>query len=96
MPDVWRGGPAGRRDHFIPAVVADEVRRAGGYEESRGWVLADLAAGWPLRYDFEAAREARAAGFEHVNLDLINGTPGGATPTGRPRWTPCSPPRSTT
>ncbi|WP_324276869.1 coproporphyrinogen-III oxidase family protein [Blastococcus brunescens] len=32
----------------------------------------------------EAAHEARAAGFEHVNLDLIYGTPGRPTPTGPP------------
>ena len=36
-----------------------------------------------------AAREARAAGFAHVNLDLIYGTPGETDDDLRRRWTPC-------
>ncbi|MCF6506587.1 hypothetical protein E9549_04065 [Blastococcus sp. MG754426] len=28
------------------------MNRAGGHAEALGWVLADLAAGWPLRHDY--------------------------------------------
>jgi len=34
----------------------------------------------------DCVRWARAAGFEHVSLDLIYGTPGRATTTGAARW----------
>lgn len=40
--------------------------------------------------------EARAAGFDHVNLDLIYGTPASPTTTGGPPWTPRSAPDPTT
>ena len=43
-----------------------------------------------------AAREARAAGFDHVNIDLIYGTPGSPTTTCGARSTPPSTPTSTT
>jgi len=45
---------------------ASFIRQLGGHTAARGWDGRAAAA----------AREARAAGFEHVNLDLIYGTPG--------------------
>lgn len=44
----------------------------------------------------DAAREALAAGFEHVSLDLIYGTPGSPTTTCCDRSTPRSRPASIT
>lgn len=66
MPDAWQG-PAGRRGHFVAAVAADEGRRAGGHGE---WVLADLAAGWPLRYDY-GPLTAAVAGRPDVAQALV-------------------------
>jgi len=42
---------ADRRAQFVAAVTSDEAHRLGGHREALGWVLADLAAGWPLSYD---------------------------------------------
>jgi hypothetical protein len=70
MPNVRRGGLAGRRGHFIAAVAADEADRAGGHEESLGWVLADLAAGWPMRYDY-GPLTAAVAGRPDVARALV-------------------------
>ena len=60
-------GAAGRRLH--PDLAGHAVRRAAGCW--RSWT-----AGTPPGRAAAAAREARDAGFDHVNLDLIYGTPG--------------------
>ncbi|MGV0717120.1 radical SAM family heme chaperone HemW [Mycolicibacterium sp. XJ662] len=60
----------------------DQLRAAGytrvslGMQSTAPHVLAVLDRVHSPGRALEAAREARAAGFEHVNLDLIYGTPG--------------------
>ncbi|GGG02865.1 hypothetical protein GCM10007304_16140 [Rhodococcoides trifolii] len=60
----------------------DEIRSAGytrvslGMQSAAPHVLAVLDRTHTPGRAVEAAREARAAGFDHVNLDLIYGTPG--------------------
>ncbi|MGY1619567.1 hypothetical protein ACI797_22735 [Geodermatophilus sp. SYSU D00691] len=51
MPGRSQDAPAGGRAYFVAAVADDEAHRRGGHRDALGWVLADLAAGWPLRYD---------------------------------------------
>jgi oxygen-independent coproporphyrinogen-3 oxidase len=64
-----------------PASLA-RLREAGftrvslGMQSAAAHVLAVLDRRHTPGRAVEAAREARAAGFEHVNLDLIYGTPG--------------------
>jgi hypothetical protein len=52
MPEMSLGMLARRRAQFVDAVDADRAHRAGGQREALGWVLSDLAAGWPLSYDY--------------------------------------------
>ena len=52
------------------------TRVSFGMQSGRGHVLAFLGRTHSATRPAEAAREARAAGFEHVSLDLIYGTPG--------------------
>ena len=60
----------------------DGIRRAGytrvslGMQSAAAHVLKVLDRAHTPGRPVAAAREARAAGFEHVNLDLIYGTPG--------------------
>ncbi len=70
MPDVAPGSTAARRIEFVAAVVADEAHRAGGHREALGWVLADLAAGWPLRYDY-GPLTAAVAGRPELTRALV-------------------------
>lgn len=89
MPDQWRGSPTDRRAQFVATVAADGVHRPGGHGESLGWVLADLAAGWPLRHDYgpltaavtgrpDVARAlVEAAGFVPTRIDYDGSQPDG-------------------
>ena len=69
--DGWVAeAPAGRRAHFVAAVGRDEAHRPGGHREALGWVLADLAAGWPLRYDY-GPLTAAVAGRPELTSALV-------------------------
>lgn len=63
-------------------LLFDQLREAGytrvslGMQSAAPHVLATLDRTHSPGRALGAAREARAAGFEHVNLDLIYGTPG--------------------
>jgi oxygen-independent coproporphyrinogen-3 oxidase len=66
----------------VDARALDALRASGftrvslGMQSAREHVLAVLDRGHTPGRATAAAREARAAGFEHVSLDLIYGTPG--------------------
>ncbi|MFC7571521.1 coproporphyrinogen-III oxidase family protein [Klenkia terrae] len=88
-------------ESVTPASLA--TLRAGGFtrislgmQSAAPHVLAVLDRRHTPGRAAEAAREARAAGFDHVNLDLIYGAPGSPTRTGTCRCRPCWTPPSTT
>src|SRR5438093_1513872 len=74
----------------VAATATSTPTRRGNWARPRhpprGWTGCASSWTWPHVYSaplrapprcsWAAAREARAAGFEHVNLDLIYGTPG--------------------
>src|SRR5215210_7626017 len=74
------------------------VHRAGGHAESLGWVLADVAAGWPLRYDYgpltlavvgrpDVARAlVAAAGFVPARIEYGSSNPDGRYVRWKHRW----------
>jgi hypothetical protein len=78
-----------RRAAFVAAVAAEGAHYADGHGEALGWVLADLAAGWPLTYDYgqltvavesrpELARALVAtAGFTPARLEYGDSCPDG-------------------
>lgn len=90
--------PADGRAQFVAAVAADEARRTGGHREALGWVLADLAAGWPLHYDYgplSAAVLARpdlaralvaTAGFVPARIEYETSSPDGRYLAWEHRW----------
>ncbi|MBB3084226.1 hypothetical protein [Geodermatophilus sabuli] len=98
MPGRSLEAPICRRAQFLAAVAEDEVHRPGGHGEALGWVLADLAAGWPLRNDYgpltaavagrpELARAlVAAAGFVPACIEYGEHSPGGRYVGWRHRW----------
>lgn len=61
---------------FDQLLAAGYTRVSLGMQSAAAHVLATLDRTHSPGRALAAAREARAAGFEHVNLDLIYGTPG--------------------
>ncbi|HEY3606975.1 MAG TPA: coproporphyrinogen-III oxidase family protein, partial [Pseudonocardiaceae bacterium] len=66
-------------EFFTGIRAAGYTRVSLGMQSAAGHVLATLDRTHTPGRPVAAAREARAAGFEHVSLDLIYGTPGERT-----------------
>lgn len=83
-------------EFFAALRTAGYTRVSLGMQSTAAHVLKALDRMHSPGRAVDAAREARRAGFDHVNLDLIYGTPGSATTTCAGRWMRCWPPVSTT
>lgn len=83
-------------EFFAELLEAGYTRISLGMQSTAPHVLAALDRTHSAGRAPAAAREALAAGFEHVNLDLIYGTPGSPTTICAVRPMPRSKPVSTT
>lgn len=82
---------------YLETLLAGGFNRLSfGMQSARRHVLRILDRTHTPGRPEQCVADARAVGFEHVNLDLIYGTPGSPTTTGGPRSTPCCPHGPTT